>query len=305
MVKYLFSVLLLVSLIINTSCENNKQENKDFTKVETLTELHSGFSEAELKPEIRNSKDKEHTIVATGHLYPLLKFPLAYKALVDSIKAQDPDYVFILGDIVKDNTQEEWDLFFDFFKDLKDKLYFAPGNHDLNYHYERYFGKRDNQVKAEQCYLNNVGYRYKVLKDNVANYVFINMNDSIHRVLEYIELTEKDLDSTKSSLLLTSQCIWHKKHQDPNNVKTWTEKPFKREELLPYVEHFDYLIHGDWNLKYRRGVFPKSNGKFDVLNVGMRKIGDEIFVSRLDISQDTLLGRPIYVKIPEESKWFK
>lgn len=293
--------LLLVTLIL--SCNNNRQ-NQYVANPTTLEELFRGFNDTELSPEINQLNKEPIVVVATGHLYPLLKYPQAYNSLLEKIKKQNPDYFFELGDIVRDNTDEEWDSIFYRLNQIDTKIYYAPGNHDLNYHYERYVGKRDNQVEAEMRYLNQVGYRYKLVKDELANYVFINANDSVDRILSFIEQIATELDTNKMQILLSSQSLWVNKQQDPDNPKTWVNRPFNRNELLPYIENFDLLIHGDWGGKFYRGKWKKSNGTFDLMAVGNRKVGDSLFITRLEIFSDTIKAWPIKVHIPETSSWF-
>lgn len=296
-------IISIVTLI--TSCSSSTDNCLYQEPPTNLADLHSAFNENELSPAISNIDDTSITIVATGHTYQLFKHPLVFESFVETIKKQNPDYVFILGDWVYDNKQKEWDIFFEYFKDMKDKLYFSPGNHDLNYHYERYVGKRDHQFEAEQIYLKNIGYRYKLLKDKMANYVFLNMNDSLDRVVSYLNYIEPMLDAEKPSLLLTSQCIWHNTYQDPEDVTTWTQKPFRHEEFVPHIKNYDYLIHGDWNINYYRGYWPKEDGPYQVMMVGNRMWGDTLFITHLEVFKDTILSHPVYVPIPEESKWFK
>ena len=138
-------------------------------------------------------------------------------------------------------------------------LYFSPGNHDINYHYERYHGKRDNQIEAELKYVKQVGYRYKMLQDQFANYVFINANDSAHRILAYLDLMKPELEEDKQLVLLSSQSLWHMDYQIPDIPKTWVKRPFHRDTLLQHVEYFDFLIHGDWGGKLFRSKWKKSN----------------------------------------------
>jgi hypothetical protein len=270
----------------------------------TLEELFRGYNEAELSPETNQLNKEPIVIVATGHLYPLLNYPQIYDAFIDTIINQKPDYFFSLGDIVYNNANGEWDTVFSKLKDLEAKIYFAPGNHDLNYHYERYFGKRDNQVEAEMRYLNKVGYRYKLVKDELANYVFINANDSVDRILAFIDQISPELDTNKWQILLSSQSLWVNKQQDPDNPKTWVNRPFNRNEMLPNIESFDVLIHGDWGGKFYRGRWKKSNGTFDLMAVGNRKVGDSFFITRIEIFSDTIKAWPIKVYIPESSDWF-
>lgn len=188
---------------------------------------------------------------------------------------------------------------------IEAKIYFSPGNHDLNYHYERYFGKRDNQIEAEMRYLNQVGYRYKLVKDELANYVFINANDSVNRILSFIEQISPALDTNKSQILLSSQSLWVNKQQDPSDPKTWVNRPFNRNELLPYIENFAVLIHGDWGGKFYRGKWKKSNGAFHLMAVGNRKVGDSLFITRIEVYKDSVLAWPIKIEIPSSSSWFE
>ncbi len=304
MTKLLVFLMPLLSGILLLSCHPKEASLRYENVPLTLTELHKGFYETELS-ETKLSLEKDTTsIIAFGHTYPLLNYPLVFDAFIETIIKEDADYIFILGDVVKDNSEEEWDYVLSQFERIGKPLFFAPGNHDLNYHYERYNGKHDNQFEAEQRYINKVGYRYKIAGDVNANYVFINMNDSIDRVLQYLNHIKPQLDTTKPALLLTSQCIWHNKHQIKGDHKTWTNKPFRREELLPHIEYYDYLIHGDWGGKFFRGKWNKSNGAFDVIGVGNRKVGDPFFISRLEITTDTIISYGIDLAIPEDSHWF-
>jgi len=305
MTKSLLQFFLIITIFGLVSCKQHNSKDLHKESLTNLSELQSGFLESELTADICSQKENPITVVATGHTYPLLNYPIAFKSFVNTIKDQNPDYIFMLGDLVYNNTQEEWDKFFSFFDGLKNKMYFAPGNHDLNFHYERYAGKRDNQFVAEQRYIENVGYRYKVLSGETANFVFINMNDSLNRILDYLNATKMLLDSTKTNFFLSSQSTMHSSSQDPNNVETWPLKPFTRQQIFPYIEHFDYLIHGDWNKRFYRGTWTKKDGEFQLMAVGNKRRGDSLFITRLDIFPDTVISTPIIIDIPEKSKWYK
>ncbi len=297
----------LAALVVLISCNNNQPE-KDREYVPnptTLEELFRGFNQAELTPDIYHFDKEPVVVVATGHLYPLLKYPLAYQALIEEVNKQNPDYFFVLGDIVFNNTEEEWDTVFSYLKKVNAKIYFSPGNHDLNYHYERYEGKRDHQIEAEMQYLKEVGYRYKVVEDNLANYVFVNANDSAKRILSYINRMRQKMEITKQMFLFSSQSLWFNQQQDPNKNDTWVLRPFHREEFLPYVEDFQYLVHGDWNCRFFRGKFRKSHGRFDVIAVGNKRAGDSLYITRLLIYKDSVAAKPLFVSIPSECLWYK
>ncbi len=295
-------ILLILSVY---SCTDNKNPYEYVDEPNNLEELHKGFFINELTPDTFKHHDSSIIVVSTGHTYPLLNDKLAFNAFVSTIQNQNPDLVFILGDMVYDNTQDEWNSFFNYFKGLKDKMYFAPGNHDLNFHYERYNGIRDNQFIAEKRYVENIGYRYKVLKSKFANFVFINMNDSLDRIVTYLDAANGIMDKGKTNFFFSSQSAWHSSSQDPNNVQTWPLKSFTRKELFPSIEHFDYMIHGDWNKKFYRGYWTKKNGEFHVMAVGNKRKGDSLFITRMEIKKDTVITTPIAVEVPENSNWYK
>ena len=254
-----------------------------------MEELFRGVNDAEVTPDVFNTNREPVVIVVTGHLYPLLNHPQVYNSLIDKINEQNPDYFFTLGDIVYNNTEKEWKIVKAYLNRLNASIYFFPENNYLNYHYERYFGKRDNQIEAELRYLKQVKYRYKVLQDQFSNFVFINTNDSVHRILSFIEEIKPTLDYNKHLILLSSQSLWNKKHQVPDNPKTWVNKPFTREKILPSVEDFEYLIHGDWGGNFYRDLQKKSFGNFDVMAVGNCTVGDSLFITRLEIYKGTIL----------------
>ncbi|HJN05079.1 MAG TPA: metallophosphoesterase [Bacteroidales bacterium] len=301
--KLLFFIFSITVFLY--SCSEYSKKEKVVYNPSTLKELHDGFFDAEITPEIIETNNSEITIIVTGHIYPLLNYPHIYNTLIDSIMSQNPDYIFLLGDLVRDNVDKEWDSIFMRFNKIDSKLFFAPGNHDLNYHYERWEGSREHQFEAEMNYVNEIGYRYKLLKDNFANYVFINPNDSLDRVLTYLDIIKPELDTSKLLILLSGQSLWHNKHQKKDDNRTWVSKAFTRDEILPEVEYFDYLIHGDWGGSFYQGFWKKSTGRFNVIGTGNRKPGDSLFVTKMIISENGIKAGPVKIEIPPESKWFR
>jgi len=297
-------IIFFILVVLISSCSFESLQNEPEYNPVTLKELHDGFFNEELTPEINNHNKDSIVIVATGHLYPMLNYPLAYKAMIDSIIKQKPDYLFLLGDLVKNNTTSEWDTVLTRFARSGTQIYYSPGNHDLNYHYERWHGSRENQFEAEMLYIDKIGYRYKLLKDKFANYVFMNPNDSLDRFLEYLNKIRPKFDTTKMNIFLSSQCMWHKKSQIPGDNHTWMNKAFTRDEILPEIEDFDYLVHGDWGGKIHTGFWPKSNGRFNVIAVGNRIPGDSLFIARLIVTDNNIDATSIRINPPEESSWY-
>lgn len=292
-------------VLIIASCSDTTTIDENHYNPTTLKELHDGYYNEELTPDIRTVDKDSVVIVTTGHLYPVLDYPHAYKAMVDSVLNQKADYIFLLGDLVKDNTDAEWDTVLSRFSRAKAEIYYAPGNHDVNYHYERWVGSRENQFEAEMRYIDKIGYRYKLLKDEFANYMFLNPNDSLDRFLKYINLMKPSLDDNKLTLFFASQSMWHNKHQILEDNHTWMNKAFTREEVLPHLEDFNYLIHGDWGGKLFEGEWPKpvSGDKYKVIAVGNRIPGDSLFIARFVIKDNNIKASSIRIIPPEESTW--
>ena len=296
-------LFIIITLII--SCSGIFEPKKNLYQPTSLKELHTGFFDEEIIPENVHQSKEEITVIVTGHLYPLIKYTEVYKTFIDSINHQKPDYLFLLGDLVQENNDQEWDTILTRLGKINCKVYFTPGNHDLNYHFERYFGKRDHQYEAEIRYINHVGYRYKLLKDDFANYLFFNPNDSLDRVLSYLNIIKPNFDTTKHMILLSGQALWDNTNQEADDPHTWVYKAFSHDDILPEIGSFDYLIHGDWSGKFSLGTFPKDKGQFQIMSVGNRTFGDSLYITCLKISSDTLIASSIPVIIPKESSWWK
>jgi calcineurin-like phosphoesterase family protein len=223
--------------------------------------------------------------------------------MIASINDQESDYVWILGDIVYNNSEEEWDYILEKYKGIRAKRFHAGGNHDMNYHYERYYGIRDNQWEAESRFLNKIGYRYITIEDDLANYMMINMNDSLDRIESYLDIMLPQLNSEKPSILFTHHCAWDKTRSKAEDSHTWVKKSFNRDSLLSELTDFDYLIHGDWSEGYYSGVFPFQGKRFNAIGVGNLNEGDPLYITTIKITKDTLWSYPVFVEIPDTTTW--
>jgi len=301
----LISFVLVVLLnACNTSDRSSDGFESDYSR-QKLDSLHSGFNTTELsKEQIHLDKDTI-TIVTFGHVYGLQYHEDIFDTLIEKVNAENPDYVWILGDIVFNNTNEEWDYLLDKYKRLQGRRYHAGGNHDMNYHYERYFGNKENQWEAEMRFLNYVGYRYKSIEDDVANYMMINMNDSLDRIKDYLTLMLPGLNPDKQSILFTHHSTWHNVQSKGEDPTTWVKKSFVRDSLLSEIKGFQYLVHGDWGGKYFYGDFNFEKHKFKVLGVGNLNEGDPLFISTIKITKDDLWAYPTYIEIADSSSWNK
>jgi len=293
-VALLFLSLCLIFLGCTTNDDPVDEHN-------VLATLHSYFNKEELTLHENVMMKNKVRAVFFGHGYELLNYTDDYNALVQQINAERPDYVFLLGDMVYDNTIEEWTLMRAFISNLNANVYFVPGNHDLNFHDDRYNGKTGSQWQAESLYLEQVGYRYKVMRDNFANFVLLNMNDSIGRLENYMDTMSKHLYADLPTLVLTHQNVWNwkKQNEDP---RTWMQKSMSRDEILPLFEDYEYLVHGDWNEQFRQEPQTHDGRTFHTVACG-NKQGTRLHFTVADIDMDTILFSPRYVRQAPESPW--
>lgn len=294
---------IIVLIFIGASCSQEEKNGQSPESKRKLDSLHSGFNELELSKEIIELNKDTITIVTFGHVYSLLYHEDVFDSLIAQINAQDPDYVWILGDIVFNNTDEEWNYLLNNYKDMEGRRFHAGGNHDMNYHYERWFGINENQWEAELRFLKYVGYRYKTIEDDVANYMVINMNDSIDRIINYLDLMLPKLNHKKHSILFTHHCTWHNTISRAEDPHTWVKKSFPKDSLVSRLNDFNYLIHGDWAGKFYSNTFKFKKSKFHVLAVGNLNEGDLLYFTTIKITNDSLWAFPSFVNIPDTISW--
>ncbi len=303
--KIKFNLYIIIPLFLFVSC--NQVDNSDQVKKfkNKLDSLHSGFNEEELTKEVIEFNKDTITIVSFGHVYSLLFRDDVFDSMINDINKQNPDYVWILGDVVFNNTDEEWKYIMEKYKNLLGRRFHAGGNHDMNYHYERYYGINDNQWEAETRFLNNIGYRYKTIEDDIANYMLINTNDSIQRIKNYLDIMLPKLNSNKQSILFTHHGTWHKTVSEAEDPKTWVRKSYSRDSLLPKLGDFDYLIHGDWESKLLSKTIKINDSEYQVMAVGNLNEGDSLYFTVIKLTHDSLWAYPIFVNIPDQESWSK
>jgi hypothetical protein len=298
-------ILFFIFLLLLSSCSDN---NKPFQTLESkikLDSLHNGFNDVELTKELITLEKDTITIVTFGHVYGLLYHDDVFDALIAKVNEQNPDFVWILGDIVFNNTDEEWDYLMSKYESLKGIRLHAGGNHDMNYHYERYVGNRENQWEAESRFLKYIGYRYKTIEDDVANYMVVNMNDSLDRIVDYLDLMLPQLNPDKQAILFTHHSTWHSSISNADDNTSWVKKSFYKDSILVHLFNFDYLIHGDWGGEYYQGNHHVKGKKFKTFSVGNLNEGDTLFVTTLKVTKNNVSGYPSYITIPSTSTWVK
>lgn len=301
----IFINIAIFGLILLLSCSVDKGNKQSKLSKDKLSALHSGFNKRELTKEYITSSRDSVVIVAFGHVYGLLNHPDVFDLLIDKVNEQDPDYVWILGDVVYNNTEEEWAVLFEKYKGMNGERFHAGGNHDMNYHYERYHGSKENQWEAESRYLDKIGYRYLTLEDELANYMLINMNDSLDRISEYLDRMLPQLNPVKQSILFTHHATWHPNQSKVDDPKTWVKKNFPRDSLLPKLVDFDYMIYGDWSEGFYFNSIKLNDHKYKVIDTGNLKEGDPLHITRIVVRSDGVEARPVSIPIPLESNWYK
>lgn len=296
-----FIVSSALSILILTSCE--EEPNDDNVDIELINYLQSSFNQEELTPDFIDGSESVK-IVTFGHVHSLLEFDDLMKSFYAEIEKEKPDYVFILGDIVFFNHETEWNKVQEQINRLGCQVFYAPGNHDINYYSEREEGVYDKQWEAEGRYLQKVGYRYKLVKDNIANYLFLNLNDSLDRIDDYIGKIGPSIDSTKKTFVFTHHDLWAQKIASKEDPKTWTSKLFNGNKLITKLEDFDVFVNGDWNLTYAENdrVFNGENHK--AISVGSRMKGDPLNYTVIQLTDTSMLFTPKSITINAAHEWY-
>ena len=128
------------------------------------------------------------SFVTVGHLYPITNDKILFNQLIDKINSYDPDFVFVLGD---SNLNDE-EIYNSFIEKFENKVFFTPGNHEVDNKIEKYF--------------ENVGYNNKVIDYENIRFILINSNESINKIKTYLKNNLSK--NTTTNILLTHHRIW-------------------------------------------------------------------------------------------------
>ncbi len=296
-----FHIIITLAALVSCGSDPTIQSEESKRK---LAKLHSGFNDVELEKLMLHGARDTLTIVTFGHVNSLLWHEDVFDSFVKTVNEQDPDYVWVLGDIVYDNTEEEWDCVLNRHEQITGRKFYVAGNHDIAYHIERYNGILEHQWEAEERFLSHVGYRYRTIEDNIANYMILNLNDSLFRIKEYLELMLPKLNPNKPNYLFTHQSTWQNVNKEPDDPSLWVNISFPPDSLLKELVPFDYLINGDWTFEYFRGKKGFGGRDHHVIACGNKNAGDELRITVLKLSGEDCESYPIVVPIPKESKWY-
>lgn len=268
-----------------------------------LGTLHSYFNEEELTLHENVMLKSNMRAVMVGHIHDLLKHPATFDIVIEEINFQRPDYVFFLGDMVYDNTEEEWALLEEKLSKIRGNHFFIPGNHDVNFHEERFHGRTGDQWEAETRYLQHVDYRYKVIRDNFANYILLNTNDSIGRIEAYLDTMSKHIDPDEPTLVLSHHNIW-KANKSNQNPETWTEKSMTRNEILKPLKDYRYLVHGCCDDRFNQVPHRFEDQIFQAVTVGIGDEGSHLYITVAQITYDSVFFRPKFIELDPSDSWY-
>jgi hypothetical protein len=202
------------------------------------------------------SDEKPIRFVALGHLYPMIEDKERLADLFNKINSHNPDYVFILGD----SKLNDLKYLNKFKENIKAKLYFSPGNHEL-----KSFRKE---------YEKNVGYLNKVVTDNNIKFILLNSSDKKENIINYLN---ENLDSSDSiTILLTHHRIWDDTLMSQEGYNH--DKSYYFEEIYPFIKgKVNAIFAGNSKRQHFRDLTDDrlSYGKQNVnLMYWLDKIGD-------------------------------
>ena len=211
------------------------------------------------------SSEKPIKFIAIGHIYPIIDNEEIIEKLIDKINSHQPDFVFILGDSKLHDIQ-----YLNLFKsNIKSKIYFSPGNHELS--------------KFRTMYKKNVGYLNTIIKIKNINFLLINSSDEKENIKNFLKKNLRDV-SDNFTIILTHHRIW-----DDTLLSSKPyghDKSFYFDEIYPIIKSkVNAIIAGNSKRQYFRDLsddglsFGKQNvnliywldqiGDIDLYAVGM------------------------------------
>ena len=158
-------------------------------------------------------KNETTRFIAIGHLYPMIDDKKRLTELFKKINAHKPDYVFILGD----SKLHKIEYINEFKNNLKGKIYYSPGNHEL---------------KFKSDYEKNVGYLNKIIDEKNIRFILLNSSDTKENVQNFLK---KNLDTDKIILILTHHRIWDDTLMSENSYEH--DKSYYFEDIYPLIKN--------------------------------------------------------------------
>jgi hypothetical protein len=282
--RYFQFFFLFIIGQIGFSC-NDKNAHPYFNNAELTTTCFEPLENDRLK------------IIACGHIYPILDDTKRIQEIIDSIDQIKPDIILLGGDIIEYNTDKEWLRLHAFSKKLNYPIYYAPGNHDVNFYKERFSGEMKNIHRATKKYVDNIGYRYKHIQTNLADILIVNSNDSLKYIRAYLTKVKPKLNQETTNIILIHHNLWYGENFDTLKPETtWANPYFERQELVKELEFCDIVISGDWNLSLTKTKVKIKEKEVISVLAGIRTQYDKSFLTSIEINKDTHLIRSIDIE---------
>lgn len=133
--------------------------------------------------------------------------PGIYQKVLAEVNLLDPDIILTVGDHIEGYnsdstvTNKQWDEYFGLVKDMKAKIYFTPGNHDIT----------DNGMEIN--YRNRVGSPYYSFDFKNTHFIILDVS----RSEKYSEIPKEQIRWLESDL---------EKNKDKENIYVFFHKPF-------------------------------------------------------------------------------
>ena len=223
--------------------------------------------------------------VVLGHIRELPDDVLAL--LAERINAENPDYVFVLGDLTFAGTKAQTDRIQRAFLDrLGAPFYLAPGNHD--------------RVSGIDAYRDWVGYRYKVILDRNANFLLIDSSDDSIALIREVEALLERADPARPTILLTHHHVW-KRH-----LKVIGGKFVRRRHTRVFWKALGARFRVGFAGDAVRDFSAQKLGGRHFYSVGVFFSGRcrPIYFARAEVNaKGRLRVRPIYLDLPGQHPW--
>ncbi|MCB9231244.1 MAG: metallophosphoesterase [Bacteroidia bacterium] len=233
-----------------------------------------------------------------GHTYYVARDTSAFNQLMEEIHRREPDYLFVLGDMVWTNVDWEWKRAQQGFQKAGCPIYYSPGNHDLMYVNEVSAGVDSNLQKSWAAYGQRIGYYQTFFKDRAANYLLYNSNDSLSGIILHFQTSLAQSDTNLPLLVFTHHQPWMKGKKDYTRMPTMHLKGYDWEDLQPWFEQVDYVFDGD----YGEGEFKGEKDGMITVRTGMGAQGSEVFFTWVEMQAGEVKIEKIEVGMPGRGK---
>ncbi len=173
--------------------------------------------------------------VVLGHTYPIMNDKEKVEKLINKINSHKSDYIFILGDsrLNKKKVLENFE------KKIIGKIFYSPGNHEVqNY---------------KEDYEKNISYLNKAVYAKDIRFILLNSSDSIDNLNKFLKETLKENFNNGPTIILTHHRIW-----DDTIISSQPfshDKSFYFEEMFPTIDgKINAIFSGNSKRQYFRDL---------------------------------------------------